>query len=82
MESCEIQGVKGTPSSEKSSPPKLRTRELPENLADPFDGQSVGVLVPGEFEETEDDLWTHVPPRMTRTLPGEIPGPSITEAGS
>ncbi|KAL5535685.1 hypothetical protein ACEPAF_3779 [Sanghuangporus sanghuang] len=44
----------------QTSPAKLRNRELPENLYDPFDGQSVGVMVPGEFGEEEDDLWTHL----------------------
>lgn len=50
----EAGGAKG------STSPKLRNRELPENVYDPFDGQSVGVMVPGEFEEEEDDLWTHL----------------------
>ncbi|EJD03784.1 uncharacterized protein FOMMEDRAFT_167107 [Fomitiporia mediterranea MF3/22] len=39
---------------------RTRTRALPENIYDPFDGQSIGLLIHGEFEEKEDDLWTHL----------------------
>lgn len=44
----------------ESVAPKLRTRKLPENMFDPFDGQSIGLMVQGDFEEAEDDLWTHL----------------------
>ncbi|KAL5534072.1 hypothetical protein ACEPAG_533 [Sanghuangporus baumii] len=56
----EVRELQDVPDPGQSSPAKFRNRELPENLYDPFDGQSVGVMVPGEFDEEEDDLWTHL----------------------
>ena len=44
----------------ETSPAKLKSRILPENMYDPFDGQSIGLMVPGEFEEEENDLWSHL----------------------
>ncbi|KAH8120021.1 hypothetical protein DFH11DRAFT_1557869 [Phellopilus nigrolimitatus] len=53
-------GPEHSPVPHEPQPTKTRSRNLPENVYDPFDGQSIGLMVPGEFEEAEDDLWTHL----------------------
>lgn len=50
-------------------PPKTRSRPL-ETAFDPFSGQSIGNYATGEFEESEDDLWTHL--TRIRDLQSEI----------
>lgn len=42
----------------------------PENVYDPFDGQRIGVVMSGELNKAEDDLWTHL--AHIRNLQSEI----------
>ena len=66
----QLSHLKGTDATDKpgdragqvdSSAPEeaIKTRVL-ENMYDPFSGQSIGLLSPGDFDETHDDLWTHL----------------------
>lgn len=48
-----------------------RTRSrLADNVYDPFTGQSIGNYVPGDYPESEDDLWTHL--KRIRDLQSQI----------
>ncbi|KAI5120831.1 hypothetical protein M0805_007018 [Coniferiporia weirii] len=65
-----ISGPEGAEPLQESQAAKTRNRAVHENMYDPFDGQSIGMMVPGEFEEAEDDLWTHL--ARIRDLQSEI----------
>ncbi|PAV22079.1 hypothetical protein PNOK_0203600 [Pyrrhoderma noxium] len=62
--------IPGSPETVGGINPSTRIRREDENIYDPYDGQSIGLMVPGSFSEDEDDVWTHL--MKIRTLQCEI----------
>lgn len=53
-----------------SEPPDGKRLRPLENVYDPFNGQSIGLLAPGEFSTDEDAIWTHL--KQIRDLQSDI----------
>jgi hypothetical protein len=39
---------------------KLLRARIPEHMYDPFSGQNIGLLSPGDIDDKHDELWTHL----------------------